>query len=78
MKINWNTKYNTISVYAFIVVCAIIAFYLSISQMSALMNKISHVIVILKPFIMGFAIAYILDFVLRFYENVVLDYYLLM
>lgn len=73
MKINWNTKYNTISVYAFIVVCAIIAFYLSISQMSALMNKISHVIVILKPFIMGFAIAYILDFVLRFYENVVFE-----
>lgn len=73
MKINWNTKYNTISVYAFIVVCAIIAFYLSISQMSALMNKISQVIVILKPFIMGFAIAYILDFVLRFYENVVFE-----
>lgn len=73
MKINWNTKYNTISVYAFIVVCAIIAFYLSISQMSALVNKISHIIVILKPFIMGFAIAYILDFVLRFYENVVFE-----
>lgn len=73
MKINWNTKYNTISVYAFIVVCAIIAFYLSISQMSALMSKISHIIVILKPFIMGFAIAYILDFVLRFYENVVFE-----
>lgn len=73
MKINWNTKYNTISVYTFIVVCAIIAFYLSISQMSALMNKISHIIVIFKPFIMGFAIAYILDFVLRFYENVVFE-----
>ncbi|MGG7160902.1 AI-2E family transporter [Clostridium baratii] len=73
MKINWNTKYNTISVYAFIVVCAIIVFYLSISQMSTLMNKISHIIVILKPFIMGFAIAYLLDFVLRFYENVVFE-----
>lgn len=73
MKINWNMKYNTISVYAFIVVCAIIVFYLSISQMSTLMNKISHIIVILKPFIMGFAIAYLLDFVLRFYENVVFE-----
>ncbi|MEG1003447.1 AI-2E family transporter [Clostridium sp.] len=73
MKINWNTKYNTISVYTFIVVCAIIAFYLSISQMSTLMGKISQVIVILKPFIIGFAIAYLLDFVLRFYENVIFE-----
>ncbi|MBM7833468.1 hypothetical protein JOC62_000484 [Clostridium sardiniense] len=26
MKIDWNKKYNTISVYAFLVVCAIILF----------------------------------------------------
>ncbi|MGG7078171.1 AI-2E family transporter [Clostridium sardiniense] len=74
MKIDWNKKYNTISVYAFLVVCAIILFYLAISQLGSLMNKINVAIGILKPFIWGFAIAYILDFVLRFYENKVLEF----
>ncbi|MBY0756892.1 AI-2E family transporter [Clostridium sardiniense] len=74
MKIDWNKKYNTISVYAFLVVCAIILFYLAISQLGSLMNKIHVAIGILKPFIWGFAIAYILDFVLRFYENKVLEF----
>lgn len=74
MKIDWNKKYNTISVYSFLVVCAIILFYLAISQLGSLMNKIQIAIGILKPFIWGFAIAYILDFVLRFYENKVLEF----
>ncbi len=73
MKIDWNKKYNTISVYAFLVVCAVILFYLAISQLGSVMDKIHNIIGILKPFIMGFAIAYILDFVLRFYENKVFE-----
>ena len=73
MKIDWNKKYNTISVYAFIVICASIVFYLAISQMGSLMSKIENVISILKPFILGFAMAYILNFVLKFYENKVFE-----
>ena len=40
MKVNWNTKYNTICVYTFILVCSIILFYLSISQLGVLWGKI--------------------------------------
>lgn len=69
MKINWNEKYNTIAVYSFTVISAIIIFYLSISQLGILLDKISDTIVILQPFIIGFSIAYILNFILRFYEE---------
>lgn len=69
MKVDWNKKYTTMSVYAFIVACSVIVFYLSISQLGIVASKISGVITILRPFIFGFAIAYLLDFILRFYEN---------
>lgn len=69
MKINWNEKYNTISMYSFIVVSAIIVFYLSIAEFGTLLGKISGIIVILQPFIIGFSIAYILNFILKFYEK---------
>lgn len=72
MKINWNTKYNTICAYAFILVCSIILFYLSISQLGVLWGKIGEIIGLLQPFIFGVVIAYLLDFLLRFYENRVL------
>ncbi|GAA0077879.1 AI-2E family transporter [Clostridium sp. CTA-5] len=69
MKINWNEKYNTIATYSFIVISAIIIFYLSISQLGVLLDKISDTVIILQPFIIGFSIAYILNFILRFYEE---------
>lgn len=69
MKVNWNTKYNTICTYAFILICSIILFYLSISQLSVLWSKIGKIVSLLQPFIFGFAIAYLLDFLLRFYES---------
>lgn len=74
MKIDWNTKYNTIATYTFIVICSVIIFYLSISQLGILLNKISGAIGILQPFIIGFSIAYLLNFVLKFYENKVFEY----
>lgn len=72
MKVDWNRKYTTISVYAVISVCAVIVFYLAMSQLGHLLDKISGVVNIFKPFIWGFAMAYLLDFVLRFYENKIL------
>ena len=47
MKVNWNTKYNTICVYTFILVCSIILFYLSISQLGVLWGKIGKVLSLL-------------------------------
>lgn len=74
MKFDWNTKYTTMATYAFIVACSVIIFYLSISQLGMVLNKISGVIGILQPFIIGFSIAYLLNFLLRFYEDKVFEY----
>lgn len=72
MKINWNSKYNTISVYTFIVVCCSIIFYFVASQIGSFSEKIDIAIGIMYPFIIGFAIAYLLNFILDFYEVKVL------
>ncbi len=74
MKIDWNTKYTTIAAYTFIVACAIILFYLGISQIGIVLGKISGAIVILQPFIFGFSIAYILNFVLKYCERVLFSF----
>ena len=73
MKVNWNSKYNTISVYALIVICCSIIFYFVASQIGSFSEKISILIGILYPFIIGFAIAYLLNFILNFYEHTILD-----
>ena len=72
MKVDWNSKYNTISVYALIVICCSIIFYFVASQIGSFSEKISTIISILYPFIIGFAIAYLLNFILDFYETTIL------
>ena len=72
MKIKWNIKYTTIAVYSFIVVCCSIIFYLITSEINLFKIKVSKSIATLQPFIIGFAIAYLLNFVLKFYEEKVL------
>lgn len=69
MKLDWNRKYNTIGAYVFIVAASIILFYLGISQLGAVMKKVNVVVGVLQPFIIGFALAYLLGFILRTFEN---------
>lgn len=69
MKIEWNKKYTTISIYAFLVSCAVIIFFKCISELGALLDKVNAALSILQPFIIGFSIAYILNFILKFFEN---------
>lgn len=69
MKIDWNSKYTTIAVYTFLVAISIMLFYLGISQVSIFTDKLDLLITILQPFIIGFSIAYIINFLLDFYET---------
>lgn len=69
MKVNWNSKYTTISVYSFIVICCSIIFYRIASDTSVFMGKISSIISTLQPFIIGAVIAYLLNFILVFFEE---------
>lgn len=73
MKVNWNNKYTTIAIYSFLVAVSIILFYLAISQVSIFTDKLDSIIVIMQPFIIGFSIAYIINFLLEFYENKVFE-----
>lgn len=73
MKINWNSKYTTISAYSFIVICCSIIFYRIASDTGVFMGKISGVISTLQPFIIGGVIAYLLNFILVFIEEKILS-----
>lgn len=72
MKINWNTKYTTIAIYSFLTICGVILFYLGISEVGNLMDKISFILSVLQPITIGFVIAYLFNFILKFYENNIL------
>ena len=77
MRINWNTKYTTIAVYTFLVICAVILFYLGVSQLSGVLDKLNNVVVVMQPIIMGAVMSYIFNFILKFYEDKILkDKYL--
>ncbi|MEG0250322.1 MAG: AI-2E family transporter [Peptostreptococcus sp.] len=72
MKIDWNKKYTTIAVYSLIVIFSSIAFYLSVTKFSRLSELTNAFFAILKPFILGFSLAYLFNFVLDFYEEKVI------
>lgn len=69
MKIDWNKKYTTIAVYSLIVIFLSIAFYLSVTKFSRLSELTNAFFAILKPFILGFSLAYLFNFILDFYEE---------
>lgn len=69
MKINWNNRYATIAIYAFMVICASILLYLGISQINSIKSSINGFLRTLQPFIIGGALAYLLNFILKFYED---------
>jgi len=69
MKINWDKKYNTIAVYAFIVVSLSILFYNVVTKLDVFTGKLNEIMAIFQPFVIGFVIAYLLNFILKFYET---------
>lgn len=73
MKVNWNNKYATIAIYTFLVICASILLYLGIVNMREIQASISDFLGTLQPFIIGGSLAYILNFILKFYEDYILS-----
>ncbi len=57
VKIDWNRKYSTIAVYAFLVIASSILFFLIMSGLDGFLNAIDRYMSILYPFIYGFVIA---------------------
>ena len=57
MKVDWNKKYTTIAIYAFLVIASSIIVYLMASQAEDLKVKLSGMIATMQPFIIGAAIS---------------------
>lgn len=69
MKFQFNKRYTTIAIYAFLVCVAAILFYGVMNNLVVLGGGVSVVVGLLKPFIYAFAIAYILNPLLKFFER---------
>ena len=65
----WNKKYTTIAIYAFLVIIACIAFFAVLQNLKGFNTYTSYVFALLIPFIYGFAIAYILNPILRIFDD---------
>lgn len=68
MKKKWN-EYTIISAYAFAVICLSLIFSNLLSNYTLVLDKVSMLITTLQPLIIGATIAYLLNFILKFYEN---------
>ncbi len=60
MKVEWNSKYKTISVYTIITVTILVLIVLFFVNLQFFGNAIAAFASILMPFIVGFAVAYLL------------------
>lgn len=68
-KVEWNSKYKTISVYTVITAFVIICIILFLVNLSYFGDALSAFISILSPFIVGFAAAYLLSRPAAFIEK---------
>lgn len=69
MKVNWNNKYTTIAIYTMLVIFSSILLFLGISNIKVFGETLENIVSIAQPFIIGGVLAYLLNYILNFYEN---------
>ncbi len=69
MEINWNRRYTTIAMYSFIVIASSILFFLIMSGLDNFNRVLGGYFSALDPFIYGFVIAYLVNFLLNFFRK---------
>lgn len=69
MKLDWNRKYTTIAVYAFLVIAAGLLFQNIVNDIPPLTRYINQISDLLLPFVVGGALAYILNPILNWCEH---------
>ncbi|MEF9983087.1 MAG: AI-2E family transporter [Oscillospiraceae bacterium] len=74
MKVDWNRKYTTIAVYAFITTISAMLFIVMMLNFTKFKDTILNIFNILSPIIYGIAIAYVLNPVLSFFEKKALPF----
>ncbi len=69
MKVDWNQKYTTVSVYSIITFAVCLLIYTLIAQFDAVANALRTFFSIISPIIWGLAIAYLLNPIMVFSER---------
>lgn len=69
MKINWNTKYTTISVYVVITFAACLIVYAVLFNFTGLGDFINRFLSMVAPLVWGLVIAYILNPIMKWIEK---------
>jgi len=69
VKIDWNKKYNTIAIYSLVVVFVSVLFVYFTFNFSDIRIIYRKILSILKPFLIAGFIAYILNFLMEIFEN---------
>lgn len=69
MKPEWNKKYTTIAIYAFLVICAGALVFLLVSSFGQVLEFLRLIWKILIPFLLGFVIAYLINPLINLFER---------
>lgn len=69
MKFDFNRRYTTIAVYAFLVLAGVGLFAAFLTNFASFQNYTGKIFDFMRPFIYGFGLAYILNPVLKFIEQ---------
>ena len=69
MKFPWNKRYLSMGITAFAVIACSILFYLFLRNFNVVAGFLGKITSVLMPVIMGFAIAYLLNPLLNFFEQ---------
>lgn len=73
LKLDWNKKYTTVSVYAFLVLSASILFFLVLSNLNPVTEFVGQVFKPVRPVLYGFVVAYLLNPVMMTIERWLLN-----
>ena len=73
MKFEFNKRYTTIAIYAFLVLAAAILFHGVLTNLGMLSGVLSRISGLLTSFVYAFGIAYLLNPVLKYFEHRWLD-----
>lgn len=69
MKLDFNKKYTTIAVYAFLVIAASLCFWAVLNHIGVVWNVVTKVYKVIIPFVNGFIIAYLINPVVKACEK---------
>ena len=74
MKVRWNQEYKTKSVYVFITGALLMLFLTILLNLAGIFDALGTLLAIISPFIGAFAIAYILNRPMNFFEKKVFSF----